>query len=50
LDFVRFGTYSSIPSVDPREALKLTLIENIRRLPLSFVEIQQIIQPETRTT
>jgi hypothetical protein len=47
LDFVRYGTYSSKPSVDPGESFEIvSVIENTRRLPLSFVEIQQILPLE----
>jgi hypothetical protein len=47
LDFVRYGTYASKPSVAPGESFEIiSIIENTRRLHLSYIEIQQILPHE----
>ena len=47
LDFVRYGAYSSKLSVEPGESFEIvSVIENTRRLPLSFIEIQQNLPRE----
>ena len=48
LVFMRFSTDASKPLVDPGEAFEVvSVFENMRRLPLPFLDVQEILPPET---